>query len=872
MSDYYDNERSEWNSMRKEYTMRVNEETVQQVLNEYPSLSWPDRNIRKETMQKFGVKCTLVGTPDKALHKIFFPYKIDGKVTGYKVKDLTKAKKEKGHFYTIGHVGVDCELFGQDHCSGPYNNLRIVEGECFTDDTEIFTDTGWSKFSDLTKKEKILQIDSDMRGTFVYPIQYIKKEYDGYLINFHNRNYRSLVTERHDMVCYDYKGRLIKQKANDLRYTNKIPKSVIIDGAGVDLSNNQIALQLAISADSKVDKRKTKNDYVHFEFKKERKKNRLRKILESLNIKYTSFEQKTDGYTSFNFTMPDYIIDKKLPEYWLYDMSLEQRKFVIDEQVHWDGNHVPNRNQVEFSTIDYGEAVWMHTMSHTAGYSGSIIKRYSTVEQGSFKDHSWYKVSILFKKQTITTQVSLKRDKVKYKGSVYCVTVPEGRILIKYKDCISVIGNCDLLTSYQALSDRQKSDATPVQYRGLQPQIVSIGCGTVQSVEHIANNNKFIDQYKNIYLCFDNDRLSEVEKQKKNPGMKGEEATQAVGSFLLYKKVYRIKWPDDINDCSDAYLKGKDLAKMLLFHNEEFCAENIVKFSDVYSFEEAHKPIEIGFQSYSFPKLSEKLGGFRNYEMTTLATFSSVGKSTIAFDIAADSVSQGYKPGLIFLEEMPKKTLFRAEAWKLGVHPNRYKFDPFNCGKTEEEIKDAWKWANDNFRVFSHFGAIKTDKLMEKIRYLFFSQGCNPIIFDHVSLAVSSRKDSANDTKELDIVMGEIGAFCAANPVHIMVISHVNRSASSGFKREDKPVWRRFEKEFLRGSSSLEGVSWNIIGIHREDLPNGERGRIQLALLKNREADWVGDLEITKMDPITGRFYDATDEIWTPPNNLTTGY
>ncbi|MCP3681530.1 MAG: hypothetical protein GY861_02475 [bacterium] len=427
-------------------------------------------------------------------------------------------------------------------------------------------------------------------------------------------------------------------------------------------------------------------------------------------------------------------------------------------------------------------------------------------------------------------------------------------------------GEVDQLSAYQALLDRQLSDETPEKYRNLKPQVVSIGCGTVHATDHISHNAEFIDEYTNIWLAFDNDELSDIEKKKKNPGMKGKECTESVGAYLIYKNVFVIQWPDYFNDSSDALQKGKseELAKILLFDKKKFRAENIIKFSDVMTFEDAHKPIERGFQSYSFPILSNKLLGFRDYEMTTLATFSNVGKSTVAFDIAADSVKQGYKPGLIFLEEMPKKTLFRAEAWKLKVHPNKYKFDPYGCGKSKEEIKEAWEWANDSFRIFNHFGSIKTQSLMEKVRFLHFNLGCNPIVFDHISLAVSGRADSQNDTKELDIAMTEIGAFCASNPIHFFNVSHVNRLASAGFKRSDKPEWRRFEKEYLRGSSSLEGVSWNIIGIHREDLPDGSRGRIQLSLLKDREADWIGDVDITKMHPETGRFYDASEEEWQP--------
>ena len=92
MSDEWEIENERWSKMTKSYTNDFEpKETVEQVIKEYKSFDWPERKIRKETMEKFGVKCTLKGTPDLAIHKVFFPYKMDGKVVGYKVKDLTKS-------------------------------------------------------------------------------------------------------------------------------------------------------------------------------------------------------------------------------------------------------------------------------------------------------------------------------------------------------------------------------------------------------------------------------------------------------------------------------------------------------------------------------------------------------------------------------------------------------------------------------------------------------------------------------------------------------------------------------------------------------------------------------------------------------------
>ena len=128
MSDYGDNERRNWVKNKKAYIPEFKHETMKEIKS-YKSLAWPERNIRQDIMEKFGVKL-LQSESDQTTEKVFFPYYgQDNKLCGYKVKDCTVHKKEKGHHYTVGHVGVDCKLFGQNQARIGAKFLFNCEGE-----------------------------------------------------------------------------------------------------------------------------------------------------------------------------------------------------------------------------------------------------------------------------------------------------------------------------------------------------------------------------------------------------------------------------------------------------------------------------------------------------------------------------------------------------------------------------------------------------------------------------------------------------------------------------------------------------------------------------------------------------------------------
>jgi hypothetical protein len=121
-----------WKTTTREKDLTETKEAVKDI-ETYPILAIPSRNLTKETCELLGIRSGLSEEDGSTVVAHYFPYYDQrGKLVGYKKRDLTKDKAEKGHFTTIGGVSVTCKLFGQQYAESLHRkrkNLIFVEGE-----------------------------------------------------------------------------------------------------------------------------------------------------------------------------------------------------------------------------------------------------------------------------------------------------------------------------------------------------------------------------------------------------------------------------------------------------------------------------------------------------------------------------------------------------------------------------------------------------------------------------------------------------------------------------------------------------------------------------------------------------------------------
>lgn len=423
----------------------------------------------------------------------------------------------------------------------------------------------------------------------------------------------------------------------------------------------------------------------------------------------------------------------------------------------------------------------------------------------------------------------------------------------KHTALIAVEGQWDVMSVYQAVLDGNKGTT----YEGMQPFVVGLNCGTVNAVESFFHNKQFVDGFTEVCLAFDNDKCSPKELEK--GFVRGEECKSAVAAALKHPNTTTLNY-GAFKDASD-YIQGgfsKELNKLVSFSRLAYTPDKLVS-ADAISLDELLRPRATGVLSEIFPKLDAKLKGFRLRELTMMLAPSNVGKTSVCAALANRFMENGHKIGMVMLEESLQDTLQRLVAAHLGVNFNHFRENPMSVGFSREEIEAAFDWVKSTgVVVLDHFGSLPIHTLMEKLKYMVYAQGVKYIILDHVSMLVSGMR-TTDERKELDITMTELAAFCASNDVHILAVSHINRSNAADFKapkelKEGESFWVSVTKESMRGSAALEQLSWNIIGIEPEILWDRSRGRVRLVLLKNREQAHLGVCDVFQMDDESGKF------------------
>ena len=93
----------------------------------------------------------------------------------------------------------------------------ILHPYCYSDDTEVMTNSGWKLFKDLLDDDLIMSINPENRKIDFIPfVNRTTYKYDGDMIHFPGRNFDLLVTPNHNMLAINQGGKLYEAKAEEL--------------------------------------------------------------------------------------------------------------------------------------------------------------------------------------------------------------------------------------------------------------------------------------------------------------------------------------------------------------------------------------------------------------------------------------------------------------------------------------------------------------------------------------------------------------------------------------------------------------------------------------------------------------------------------
>jgi hypothetical protein len=450
---------------------------------------------------------------------IIFPTIENGQIVSLKYRSTKGKKAEDGTPGFLRKSGMRTCLYNLQAVE-PFEDCYLVEGECLTGNTEVLTPCGWVRLDEY-KGQEVAQWAANGFAEYVKPIAYVVNDYEGDLVHFttKTRSINLSTTPEHRVVYKNKKGSIQTRRAELVPEKGAaFIRSVRMEHEGIERTENQIRLQIAIQADSSLEGVATypgRWDRWNAEFSKQRKIQRLEDILLKLRYPYKKYTGKQT--TKFRFSTPPGLFTKNFPDFF-YRMSLIQKKLFISEVGLWDG-HINKKGDIQYTSVVEKNVDLVQTVFVTSGLSAK-----KGFERGVGKRSDKYWVKCCKRAARGSHEITARtvdKEFIPFTGKVYCVQVPSSYIIVRKEGTVAVTGNCDALVMVQA---GFVAVSLPSAGYNLQPD----------ERDRLMASNR-------LFLAGDMD----------NPGQ------QAMTKLWteLKERTFKLNWPDGMKDANQTFLE-----------------------------------------------------------------------------------------------------------------------------------------------------------------------------------------------------------------------------------------------------------------------------------------------------------------------------
>jgi len=358
------------------------------------------------------------------------------------------------------------------------------------------------------------------------------------------------------------------------------------------------------------------------------------------------------------------------------------------------------------------------------------------------------------------------------------------------------------------------------------------------AVTAVKKSLEFVNSFDKVVLMFDMDEA-------------GQHSAREVAKILRPGTAHIASLP--MKDPSDLMMAGRQKEIVsAMWDAKPYRPDGIINANDLW--EAVRKPKENNCVDYPWTELNRKTRGARKGELVTWTAGSGVGKSAVVREIAFDLLNKGQTVGMLMLEENTERTALGM----MGLHLNH----PLHLDRgefTEEELHEAFNATAGSGRLwlYDHFGSTSAGNLLERIRYLAVGCGCDFVVLDHISIAVSDAEANADanldERKLIDMLMTKLRSLVEELGIGLHVISHLKRP--SGDRGHEQGAMTSLSQ--LRGSHAIAQLSDFVIGLERDQQNEESRNEVVLRVLKNRFSGETGEAGVLFYDPDTGRLNDT---------------
>ena len=344
-------------------------------------------------------------------------------------------------------------------------------------------------------------------------------------------------------------------------------------------------------------------------------------------------------------------------------------------------------------------------------------------------------------------------------------------------------------------------------------------------------NRDWLRSFKEVILMFDQDDA-------------GEKAVAEAAKIIGWDKTKVASLSS--NDPCDALIANPSEIISSVFSARSYTPAAIVRGEAIWEAYVERKSVE----SIPYPKclegLNHKLDGMRKGEIVLFTSGTGSGKSTMIKEIILeleDNTDESI--GLVSLEE------------SIGDSAEKFikMFTP--ADPTVEQERKAFErvFGNERLILLDHNGAVSDSSLIDQIENLCLL-GCQYIILDHITIAVSEGADGKTGNEAIDSVMSDLLKIVKKHNVWLGLISHLRKSQGKSFEEGHLS-----SIDDIKGSGSIKQISFDIITFSRNLVAEDEdeRNTIKLRVLKSRFTGRTGDCGSAYYDTRTNRLKGQED-------------
>lgn len=316
--------------------------------------------------------------------------------------------------------------------------------ECVSGDTEVLTENGWKRFDTLNKTEKIAQYTDSGKIEFVVPIEFIEKDYMGkmYKVNIGNKAEFIMSPNHVQPLYYKKSGKVKESYIKDITFAQSNYFIRSGNGAGTyDSLSSLDRLAIALQADGCLQHKSKEHNYWTIQLTKQRKVERLIKLLKDSSLEYLEIKCTRSGARRFRINTPINITKNLTTHFNLEQMSANYAHEFIEELMLWDG--YKRGKYYYYSSVDKVNVDFCQCVGILGGFKSRIGN-----QTDNRKDTYRTMYRLYLEDSKIgTPNKNVTKESFDFNGKIYCVKVPSHKIIIRRNGFELITGNCHVLSN-----------------------------------------------------------------------------------------------------------------------------------------------------------------------------------------------------------------------------------------------------------------------------------------------------------------------------------------------------------------------------------------------------------------------------------------